>query len=96
MQLSRLIKAAFLDLISRIFASRTMAQEYSARLSIHWWPKHHSAIHTQMFADEVNKITNGRLKIDVFPSRQLFGIRKKLGAITSQAIEMEVTISFQQ
>ena len=88
MQLSRLITAAFLGLISTIFASTTVAQEYSARLSIHWGPKHHSAIHTQMFADEVNKRTNGRLKIDVFPSGQLFGIREQLGAITSQAVEM--------
>ncbi|NCZ65264.1 MAG: TRAP transporter substrate-binding protein [Rhodobacteraceae bacterium] len=88
MQLSRLITAAFLGLTSSIFASTTIAQEYSARLSIHWGPKHHSAIHTQMFADEVNKRTNGRLKIDVFPSGQLFGIREQLGAITSQAVEM--------
>ena len=55
------------------------AQEYVARLSVHWGPKHHSAIHTQMFADEVNKRAEGRLRIDVFPSGQLFGIREQLG-----------------
>jgi TRAP-type C4-dicarboxylate transport system substrate-binding protein len=64
------------------------AQEHTARLSVHWGPTHHSAIHTQMFADEVNKRAEGRLKIDVFPSGQLFGIREQLGAVTSSAVEM--------
>ena len=64
------------------------AQDYVARLSVHWGPKHHSAIHTQMFADEVNKRAEGRLRIDVFPSGQLFGIREQLGAVTSSAVEM--------
>ena len=64
------------------------AQEYVARLSVHWGPKHHSAIHTQMFADEVNKRAEGRLRIDVFPSGQLFDIREQLGAVTSNAVEM--------
>ena len=64
------------------------AQEHTARLSVHWGPTHHSAIHTQMFADEVNKRAEGRLKIDVFPSGQLFGIREQLGAVTSNAVEM--------
>lgn len=64
------------------------AQDYTARLSIHWGPKHHSAIHTQMFADEVNKRAEGRLRIDVFPAGQLFGIREQLGAVTSNAVEM--------
>ena len=64
------------------------AQEHTARLSVHWGPTHHSAIHTQMFADEVNRRARGRLKIDVFPSGQLFGIREQLGAVTSRAVEM--------
>ncbi|MEP3600179.1 MAG: TRAP transporter substrate-binding protein [Stappiaceae bacterium] len=64
------------------------AEEQVARLSVHWGPKHHSAIHTQMFADEVNKRAEGRLRIDVFPSGQLFGIREQLGAVTSNAVEM--------
>ena len=72
-----------------IFSSATaQAQEFKARLSVHWGPKHHSAIHTQMFADEVNKRANGRMQIDVFPSGQLFGIREQLGAVTSKAVEM--------
>ena len=55
------------------------AQEYIARLSVHWGPKHHSAIHTQMFADEVNRRAEGRLRIDVFPSGQLLYPRTAWG-----------------
>ena len=64
------------------------AEEIVARLSVHWGPKHHSAIHAQMYADEVNKRGEGRLRIDVFPAGQLFGIREQLGAVTSGAVEM--------
>ncbi|MEM7444501.1 MAG: TRAP transporter substrate-binding protein [Pseudomonadota bacterium] len=64
------------------------AQEHVARLSVHWSPTHHSAIHAQMFADEVNERADGRLRIDVFPSGQLFGIREQLGAVTSGAVEI--------
>lgn len=64
------------------------AEEIVARLSVHWGPKHHSAIHAQMYADEVNKRAEGRLRIDMFPAGQLFGIREQLGAVTSGAVEM--------
>ena len=64
------------------------AQDYVARLSVHWGPTHHSAIHAEMFANEVNKRADGRLRIDYFPSGQLFGIREQLGAVTSGAVEM--------
>ena len=64
------------------------AQEYVARLSVHWSPTHHSAIHAKMFADEVNRRAEGRLRIDFFPSGQLFGIREQLGAVTSGAVEI--------
>ena len=41
-----------------------------------------------MFADEVTKRSNGRLKIEYYPSKQLFGIREVLGAVTSGAVEL--------
>ena len=74
--------------ISLILTGAVSAQEYTARLSVHWGPTHHSAIHAKMFADEVNKRADGRLRIDYFPSGQLFGVREQLGAVTSGAIEM--------
>ncbi len=83
-----LVGAIAFSAISVLAPMIASAQEYTARLSVHWGPKHHSAIHTQLFADEVNRRAEGRLKIDVFPSGQLFGIREQLGALTSAAIEM--------
>ncbi len=88
MRLLKLIAAGGLLSSAVLMGSVAQAQDYVARLSIHWGPKHHSAIHTQMFADEVNKRAGGRLRIDVFPSGQLFGIREQLGAVTSSAVEM--------
>ena len=64
------------------------ADQIVARMSGHWSPKHQSSIHAQMFADEVTKRSNGRLKIEYYPSKQLFGIREVLGAVTSGAVEL--------
>ena len=69
------------------------AQEIVARLSVHWGPKHHSAIHAEMFANEVNKRAKGRLRIEYHPSGQLFGIREQLGAVTSGAVELGGIVS---
>ena len=72
-----------------IYTVFAQAQEFTARISGHWPPKHQSAIHAQMFADEVTKRSNGRLKVEFFPSKQLgFGIREVMGAVTSGAVEM--------
>ena len=64
------------------------AEQIIARMSGHWSPTHQSSIHAQMFADEVTKRSDGRLKIEYYPSKQLFGIREVLGAITSGAVEL--------
>ena len=71
-----------------ISSSAVLAAEIVGRLSVHWSPKHHSAKHAQIFADEVNKRANGKLKIEVYPSKQLFGIREVMGAVTSGAVEL--------
>ena len=67
---------------------QAVADPIVARMSGHWSPTHQSSIHSQMFADEVTKRSCGRLKIDYYPSKQLFGIREVLGAITSGAVEL--------
>jgi TRAP-type C4-dicarboxylate transport system substrate-binding protein len=67
---------------------QAVADQIVARMSGHWSPTHQSSIHSQMFADEVTKRSNGRLKIEYYPSKQLFGIREVLGAITSGAVEL--------
>lgn len=88
MKLLKPIAAAVLFSSAAVLGGVAQAQDHAARLSVHWGPKHHSAIHTQMFADEVNRRAEGRLRVDVFPSGQLFGIREQLGAVTSNAVEM--------
>ena len=67
---------------------QAIADQIVARMSGHWSPTHQSSIHSQMFADEVTKRSGGRLKIEYYPSKQLFGIREVLGAITSGAVEL--------
>ena len=84
-------KAAGLIATIGVFASLSTsvaAEEIVARMSGHWSPTHQSAIHAQMFADEVTKRSDGRLRIEFYPSKQLFGIREVMGAITSGAVEL--------
>ena len=69
-------------------SSSAISEEIVARMSGHWSPTHQSAIHAQMFADEVTKRSDGRLRIEFYPSKQLFGIREVMGAITSGAVEL--------
>ena len=89
-KLKSLYKAivSFLFLISFVISSTASYAEIVGRLSVHWSPKHHSAKHAQIFADEVNKRAKGKLKIEVYPSKQLFGIREVMGAVTSGAVEL--------
>ncbi|GIR45234.1 MAG: hypothetical protein CM15mP54_20880 [Paracoccaceae bacterium] len=77
-----------------IFTLPVAAENLVARMSGHWSPKHQSAIHSQIFADEVTKRSNGRLTIQFFPSKQLFGIREVMGAITSGAVELGVLLEW--
>ena len=42
----------------------------------------------QNFADTVNERAKGRLRIETFPSGQLFGIREILGGVTSGAVQI--------
>ena len=88
MRLLQLIAAGGIAVSAVLAGGTAQAQEHVARLSVHCGPTHHSAIHSEMFANEVNKRAEGRLRIDYFPSGQLFGVREQLGAVTSGAVEM--------
>ena len=88
MRLLQLIAAGGIAVSAVLAGGAAQAQEHVARLSVHWGPTHHSAIHSEMFANEVNKRAEGRLRIYYFPSGQLFGVREQLGAVTSGAVEM--------
>ena len=79
---------AAVSVAASLLASSVSAENLVARMSGHWSPKHQSAIHSQIFADEVTKRSGGRLTIQFFPSKQLFGIREVMGAVTSGAVEL--------
>ena len=73
---------------SGLAAPFTAAQaQGTARLSYHWGPDHESAKMAKKFADEVTARSKGRLKIDVFPSGQLFTIRQIIGALSAGSVE---------
>ncbi len=72
--------------------SSAQAQEITARLSFHWGPKHPAAIQAFEFAKRVNERAAGKIKIDVFPAGQLFGIREIMGAIAAGSVEMGGTV----
>jgi TRAP-type C4-dicarboxylate transport system substrate-binding protein len=88
MRITRIFAACALVSATLLSSATSYAEEIVARLSVHWGPKHHSAIHAKMYADEVNKRAAGKLRIDLFPAGQLFGIREQLGAVTSGAVEI--------
>ena len=50
---------SFVLVISFLVSSTAAFAEIVGRLSVHWSPKHHSAKHAQIFADEVNKRAKG-------------------------------------
>jgi len=77
-----------LSAIAVLAGQTAIAENLVARMSGHWSPKHHSAIHSQIFADEVTKRSEGRLTIQFYPSKQLFGIREVMGAVSSGAVEL--------
>jgi TRAP-type C4-dicarboxylate transport system substrate-binding protein len=84
------VAVAGLGLMSAI--SSVQAKEVTARLSFHWGPKHPAAIQAIEFAKRVNERGAGKIKIDVFPAGQLFGIREIMGAIAAGSVEMGGTV----
>lgn len=64
------------------------AKEVVARMSIHWSPTHPANIQTVEFVRRVNERAEGKLRIELFPSGQLFGIRDILGAVASGSVEI--------
>lgn len=74
--------------VGTLSAPVASADEIVARLSYHWAPKHHSAIYSQEFADRVNARGEGKIRIETFPSGQLFGIREIMGALTTGSVQL--------
>jgi TRAP-type C4-dicarboxylate transport system substrate-binding protein len=68
----------------------------TARLSYHWGPSHESAIMAKRLAEEVTKRSGGKLKVDVFPSGQLYTIRQIIGALSAGSVEMGGVVTHNQ
>jgi len=81
--------------ITAALASPVHAQNVG-RLSYHWAPSHESAIMAKKLAEEVTKRSGGKLKIDVFPSGQLYGIRQIIGALSAGSVEMGGVVTHNQ
>ncbi len=87
--------AALAALAGMIAAQPALAQT-TARLSYHWAPSHESAIMSKKLADEVTRRSGGKLKIDVFPSGQLYTIRQIIGALSAGSVEMGGVVTHNQ
>jgi C4-dicarboxylate-binding protein DctP len=82
------IGAVVLALVAGAYAQ----QPLKARLSYHWFPKHHAAVYADKFAQECRKATNGKLEVEVFHSGQLFDIRQALSAVSSGGVELAAVL----
>ena len=88
--------AALVALSMSAAPGTAIAQPATARLSFHWGPDHESAIMATKFANEVTKRSNGRLKVEVFPSGQLFTIRQIVGALSAGSVEIGGVVTHNQ
>ncbi len=60
------------------------------RLTLQLPATHHLGLNVQSFADEVNKNSNGEIKVEVYPSAQLYKDKEVPQAVASGAVEMGV------
>ena len=88
----KILCTVFLGISFGLLTLTASAKEIVGRLSYHWSPKHTSAVYAEMFAAEVNKRAKGRLRIDTYPNKQLFGIREVVGALSAGSVEMGAVI----
>ncbi len=87
---------AALAAVAAVLAAPLSQAQTTARLSYHWGPSHESAIMGKKLADEVTKRSGGKLKIDVYPSGQLFTIRQIIGALSAGSVEMGGVVTHNQ
>jgi TRAP-type C4-dicarboxylate transport system substrate-binding protein len=89
----------FMNVLGAAAAMALCASAYAqttARLSYHWGPSHESAIMAKRLAEEVTKRSGGKLKVDVFPSGQLYTIRQIIGALSAGSVEMGGVVTHNQ
>lgn len=74
--------------IALALCSGQAAAQTLARLSFHWAGDHESAVMSTKYANEVNRRAAGKLRIEIFPSGQLYTIRQVLGALSAGSVEL--------
>lgn len=78
-------------LLLAVFMTATSVQaEKVLRLTLQLPATHHLGINVQSFADEVNAKSNGELKVEIYPSAQLYKDKEVPKAVSSGAVEMGV------
>lgn len=70
--------------------AQTASAEKVLRLTLQLPATHHLGVNVQSFADEVNKNTNGEIKVEIYPSAQLYKDKEVPQAVSSGAVEMGV------
>jgi TRAP-type C4-dicarboxylate transport system substrate-binding protein len=89
-------KAVFIVFSALVVHAGPAGAQAAARLSYHWAPDHESAVMAKKFADEVNRRTAGKIRIDVFPSGQLYTIRQVLSALSAGSVELGGVVTHNQ
>ncbi|GJL87934.1 MAG: C4-dicarboxylate-binding periplasmic protein DctP [Minwuia thermotolerans] len=90
--MKRLIRGAVLATTIALAAGTASAEEMVAKFSTHWGPQHPASVQAIKFIDRVNERLKGKLRIDVFPAGQLFGIREIMGALASGSVELGAVV----
>jgi len=87
-----MIRGAALATVLALGAGAASAEEIVAKFSTHWGPQHPASVQAIKFIDRVNERLKGKLRIDVFPAGQLFGIREIMGALASGSVELGAVV----
>ncbi|MGE0798625.1 MAG: TRAP transporter substrate-binding protein, partial [Lautropia sp.] len=90
------VAAAAFCLAAAALAGGTAVAQTKARLSYHWNPDHESAIMSAKFADQVNKRSGGKIRVETFPSGQLFSIRQITSALSAGSVEIGGVVTHNQ
>ena len=79
------IKVLFI-IFSLLFTTSSFSQtlKYAGTLPI----KHHLTESQKLFADKVNEKTNGKLKIEIFPSGQLYKAHEIPSAVATGSVDI--------
>jgi tripartite ATP-independent transporter DctP family solute receptor len=73
---------------SIIFFFSANANAETLRIAGNFATDHSSSVAMKKFSDEVSKLTNGKLKVDVFPAMQLGGAKENIDQVRSGAVAM--------